>query len=55
VWKLSLYEIPVKVDAAGSTIARTRFDFAYLRKKFEDTYSQEFMGERKLVSSKEIQ
>lgn len=54
VWKLSLYEIPVKVDAAGSTIARTRFDFAYLRKKFEDTYSQEFMGDRKLLNSKEI-
>jgi len=53
-WKLSLYEIPVKVDAAGTTVAKTRFDFVYLRKKFQDTYSQELMGERKLVNTKEV-
>jgi hypothetical protein len=53
-WKLSLYEIPVKVDAAGAVVAKTRFDFAYLRKKYQDTYSQELMGERKLVSTKEV-
>jgi hypothetical protein len=54
-WKLSLYEIPVKVDAAGAPVAKTRFDFVYLRKKLQDTYSQELMGERKLVSTKEVQ
>ena len=53
-WKLSLYEIPVKVDAAGAVVAKTRFDFAYLRKKFQDTFSQELLGERKLVDTKEI-
>lgn len=53
-WKLSLYEIPVKVDAAGNPVAKTRFDFAYIRKKFEDTYSKEAFGARKLVSSKEV-
>ena len=53
-WKLSLYEIPVKVDAAGTAVAKTRFDFVYLRKKIQDTYSQELMGERKLVSTKEV-
>ena len=53
-WKLSLYEIPVKVDAAGAAIAKNRFDFPYLRKKFQDTFSQELMGERKLVDTKEI-
>jgi hypothetical protein len=54
VWKLSLYEITTKVDAAGTAVAKTRFDFAYLRKKIQETYSQELMGERKLVSSKEV-
>jgi hypothetical protein len=53
-WKLSLYEVPVKVDAAGSTVAKTRFEFVYLRKKIQDSFSQEMLGERKLVSSKEI-
>jgi len=53
-WKLSLYEIPVKVDAAGTAVAKTRFDFVYLRKKIQETYSQELMGDRKLVSSKEV-
>jgi len=53
-WKLSLYEIPVKVDAAGAAVAKTRFDFVYLRKKIQETYSQELLGERKLVSSKEV-
>jgi hypothetical protein len=53
-WKLSLYEIPVKVDAAGNVVAKTKFDFAYIRKKFEDTYSQDSWGARKLVSSKEV-
>ena len=53
-WKLSLYEIPVKVDAAGTAVAKTRFDFIYLRKKLQDTFSQELMGERKLVSTKEV-
>jgi len=53
-WKLSLYEIPVKVDAAGAAVAKTRFDFAYVHKKFRDTYSQELLGERKLVSTKEV-
>jgi hypothetical protein len=53
-WKLSLYEIPVKVDAAGNVVAKTKFDFAYIRKKFEDTYSQDFWGARKLMSSKEV-
>jgi hypothetical protein len=53
-WRLSLYEIPVRVDAAGAPVAKTRFDFVYLRKKYQDTYSQELMGERKLVSTKEV-
>lgn len=53
-WKLSLYEFPVKVDASGAPVAKTRFDFAYLSKKYEDTYEQAFMGERKLVSTKEV-
>jgi hypothetical protein len=53
-WKLSLYEIPVKVDATGAAVAKTRFDFVYLRKKFQDTFSQELMGERKLVNTKEV-
>jgi hypothetical protein len=53
-WKLSLYEITTKVDAAGNAVAKTRFDFVYLRKKIQETYSQEIMGARTLVSSKEI-
>jgi hypothetical protein len=53
-WKLSLYEIPVKVDAAGAPVAKTRFDFVYLRKNIQETFSQELMGERKLVSTKEV-
>jgi len=54
IWKLSLYEIPVKVDAAGTATAKARFDFAFIRKRFEDTYSKEMMGATKLVSSKEV-
>lgn len=54
VWKLSLYEIPVKVDASGNVTGKTRFDFPNLRKKFEDTYSQQLMGPRTLVSTKEV-
>jgi hypothetical protein len=53
-WKLSLYEIPVKVDAAGNVVAKTRFDFAFVRKRLQDTYSQEFMSARQLVSTKEV-
>jgi hypothetical protein len=44
----------VKVDAAGVSVAKTRFDFVYLRKKIQETFSQELMGERKLVSTKEV-
>ena len=53
-WKLTLYEIPVKVDATGAAVAKTRFDFGYVRKKFQDTYSTEVMGQRKLVETKEV-
>jgi hypothetical protein len=53
-WKLSLYEITVKVDAVGAAVAKTRFDFGYVRKKFQDTYSTETLGDRKLIDIKEV-
>lgn len=51
VWKLSMYEVPVKVDATGTPIARTRFDFPYVRRRYVDSYSQDFAGAKTLVSS----
>ena len=54
-WKLSLYEIPVKVDASGNVVGKTRFDFPNVRKKFQDTYSQSLAGPKTLVSTKEVQ
>ena len=53
-WKLALYEIPVKVDAAGNPVTKTRFEFGFIRKRIQDTYSQSLMGEKTLVSSKEV-
>lgn len=53
-WKLSLYEVPVKVDAAGNVTAKTKFDFGFIRRKYEETYSQDTWGARKLVNSREV-
>jgi len=49
-----MYEGPVWVDAAGAVVAKTRFDFGYVLKKYEDTFSQDFSGPKKLVSTREV-
>jgi hypothetical protein len=41
MWKLSLYEVPVKTDAAGNVSETVKFDFNTEAKRYIDTYRRD--------------
>lgn len=54
IWKLAIYEVPVKFNEAGQVTKTTRFEIRIKGKKFIDTYEEEFMGKRRKVDSQEV-
>ncbi|MDD5430683.1 MAG: hypothetical protein PHP03_00435 [Candidatus Pacebacteria bacterium] len=55
IWKVVIYEIPVRVDDAGLVKKRTRFEFRTIVKKIIETYEQDGMfGNKKLVHTEEV-
>jgi hypothetical protein len=41
IWRLSLYEVPVKTDAAGNVSETVKFDFNTEAKRYLDTYRRD--------------
>jgi hypothetical protein len=54
VWKLGIYEMPVKVGDTGKIAKTGRFEFRYKAVKYVDTYRQEnFLAIPKLIETVE--
>jgi hypothetical protein len=55
VWKLGLYEVPVKTNDVGKTSKTTRFEFRYNVVKYVDTYLQKnWLATPELIESTEV-
>jgi hypothetical protein len=55
VWKLGLYEVPVKTNDVGKTTKTARFEFRYNVVKYVDTYRQKnWLATPELIESTEV-
>jgi hypothetical protein len=55
IWKLGLYDVPVKMTEAGTVARSARFEFRFVAVKYIDTYRQEnLLATPKLISTEVV-
>jgi hypothetical protein len=54
VWRLSIHELPIETNSAGSPTQTVNFDFRSVCKVYKNTYQKEPFAEPVLVSTEEV-
>ena len=54
VWKLTIYDLPVKTNEAGAVVKTVNFELKSVAKVYKDTYTQEFLKPPVKISTVEV-